>query len=296
MNKVVAVITTYNRLGMLQCCIRKLEQQSVPCDILVINNAATDGTAEYLQQIKNDRLKYYTLDENVGSSGGFSYGVRKAVEHGYEYVWIMDDDCFPETDALYNFLKADNELNGNYGWLSSKCLWLDGTICEMNLQRKTPYTDIKLANKKFIPSQMATFVSLFLRTETVKKYGLPIKEFYIWVDDWEYTRRISRKLPCYVVTNSSVVHAMKNKTIVNITNDSIERLPRYQYCYRNDVYLYRREGVMGWVWLIAKDMWHSVQILMNKKDVLEKLKLVWRGMWKGIWFKPEIEYVEEINF
>jgi len=29
--------------------------------------------------------------------------------------------------------------------------------------------------------------------EVVEKYGLPIKEFFIWTDDWEFTRRISRK-------------------------------------------------------------------------------------------------------
>lgn len=290
MNKVVAVIATYNRIEILKECIRKLQHQSIACDILVIDNASNDGTTEYLKQIASDNLIFYRLEENVGSSGGFNYGVNKAVEHGYEYIWIMDDDCLPEEHALYNFLQADKNLKGNYGWLSSKCFWIDGTICKLNLQRKTPYRDITLIATDFIPSQMATFVSLFLKTEVVKQYGLPIKEFYILVDDWEYTRRISRYLPCYVVNNSHVVHAMKNNMIVNIATDSEERLPRYQYCYRNDVYLYRREGIKGWFWIIAKNIWHSMKIIRHKKDILGKLKIVWSGAWKGISFKPEIEY------
>ena len=121
---------------------------------------------------------------------------------------------------------------------------------------------------------MASFVSLFLRADTVKQYGLPIKEFFIWTDDWEYTRRISRALPCYVVNSSHVVHAMKENTVVSIANDTIERLPRYQYFYRNDVYLYRREGIKGLIWLLAKEMWHSVQIVMHKKDIASRRKKI----------------------
>lgn len=77
----------------------------------------------------------------------------------------------------------------------------------MNLQRVTPYKDLPGFDGERIPAVMASFVSLFLRTETVRRYGLPIAEFFIWSDDWEYTRRISRAQPCYVVPASRVVHA-----------------------------------------------------------------------------------------
>ena len=290
MNKVVAVISTYNRIDMLRQCIQQLQHQSVPCDILVIDNAATDGTTEYLQHIENECIRHYSLNENIGSAGGFNYGIRMALKLGYEYIWIMDDDCFVEQHALKFLFRADDALHGNYGWLSSKCYWTNGTLCPMNLQRSTPYTAIRDFSQEFIPAQMASFVSLFLRADTVKQYGLPIKEFFIWTDDWEYTRRISRALPCYVVNSSNVVHAMKDNTVVNIAKDCEERLPRYQYFYRNDVYLYRREGIKGWIWLFAKDIWHSLQIVMHKKDIIKKLKTVWGSAWKGVLFQPKIEY------
>ena len=293
MNKTAAIIVTYNRIDMLRQCVEHVQQQSVTCDIVVIDNASTDGTAEYIQQIQDDSIHYYNTGENLGGAGGFHYGICEAVKLGYEYIWIMDDDCLPEAHALSFLLRADDALHGNYGWLSSKCYWTDGTLCQMNLQRKTPYKDIKNFTQEFIPAQMASFVSLFLRADTVKQYGLPIKEFFIWTDDWEYTRRISRALPCYVVNSSHVVHAMQNRTIVNIATDSIERLPRYQYFYRNDVYLYRREGIKGWIWLLAKDVWHSVQIIMHKKDIAKKLKIVWGSAWKGVSFQPEIEYCQK---
>ena len=201
----------------------------------------------------------------------------------------MDDDCLPEPDALEKLLEADTLLGGEYGWLSSRCLWTDGSVCNMNLQRKTPYRDIDGFTFPLTPCVMASFVSLFLRAETVRLFGLPIKEFFIWSDDWEYTRRISRKWPCYVAAASRVVHAMKSNTVVNIATDTPARLGRYRCFYRNDVYLYRREGLRGWLWLLAKDGWHSAQVIRHGK--LTRLRVIWRGFREGLRFAPGVEHV-----
>ena len=295
MNNIVAVIVTYNRIDMLRQCIQHVQAQTVLCDILIIDNASTDGTEVFVQQLVDTRIHYYNTGENLGGAGGFNMGMKLAVERGYDYVWIMDDDCLPQNNALEKLIDANNILDGKYGWLSSKCLWIDGSICAMNVQRDTPYTDIKDFSKSMITAEMASFVSLFLKADTIQKYGLPIKDFFIWTDDWEYTRRISRRLPCYVVTDSQVIHAMKTNTVVNIATDSRERLPRYKYFYRNDVYFYRREGIKGCVWILAKDIWHSAQIIAKRNDIVRKLKIVWENAVKGIFFNPKIEYCKQID-
>lgn len=84
-------------------------------------------------------------------------------------------------------------------------------------------------------------------------------------------------MPCYVIPASRVVHAMQNATVVNIATDTPDRWPRYRYFYRNDVVLYRREGLRGWLWLIAKDAWHSVQVLRHGPQKCERLGIIWRG-------------------
>ena len=159
----------------------------------------------------------------------------------------------------------------------------------MNLQRVTPYKDLPNFDGARIPAVMASFVSLFLRTETVRRYGLPIAEFFIWSDDWEYTRRISRAQPCYVIPASRVVHAMQNPGIVNIAADVPARWERYCYFYRNDVVLYRREGVRGCLWLLAKDAWHTVQVLRSPQGRKAwRIGIIWKGFFAGVRFAPEI--------
>ena len=203
---VAAVVVTYNRLPLLRQCLAALAAQTAQdLTIFLVDNASTDGTAEAVAEMALPNLVYRNTGKNLGGAGGFAYGVREAALAGYDALWLMDDDTLPTPTALEALLQADRNLQGQYGWLSSRALAPDGTDQPMNLQRVTPYKDLPGFDGERIPAVMASFVSLFLRTETVRRYGLPIAEFFIWSDDWEYTRRISRAQPCYVVPASRVV-------------------------------------------------------------------------------------------
>lgn len=293
--RVAAVVVTYNRRVLLERCLCALvHQKGVTPDIWVIDNASTDGTGEMVQAWDEPHLHYHNTGENLGGAGGFAYGMRQAGSAGYDALWLMDDDTIPEPDALAELLQADKALAGRYGWLSCRALDDKGNDQPMNRQRKTMYTDVDdfSVDSVLVPAVMASFVSLFVRTEVVREYGLPIADFFIWSDDWEYTRRISRALPCYAVPKSRVLHAMQNPGTVNIATDVPARWPRYRYFYRNDVVLYRREGLAGWAWLLAKDAWHSAQLLRDKRGHrLERLGIIWRGFWQGVHYRPEIEYL-----
>ena len=191
MNKTAAVVVTYNRIELLKECIAHLQAQTSVADIFIIDNASTDGTGE-LFSAAQEGILYFNTGTNLGGAGGFNYGMRKACELGYEFVWVMDDDTLPEPTALEKLLEADEKLGGNYGWLSSLVLWKDGSPCKMNIQKITKWRPLKSFNE-ISEVQYASFVSLLLKSDTIKKYGLPYKEFFIWGDDWEYTRRISKK-------------------------------------------------------------------------------------------------------
>ena len=195
---VTAVVVTYNRLPLLRQCLAALRAQTVQgFTVLLVDNASNDGTADYIKALAMPGLIYHNTGENLGGAGGFARGLEEAVRLGCEAVWIMDDDTLPEPDALEKLLEAD-AASGDYGWLSSRALAPDGTDQPMNLQRKTMYKDIDSFDAPAVPAVMASFVSLFLRTRTVQQFGLPIAEFFIWSDDWEYTRRISRAKPCWI--------------------------------------------------------------------------------------------------
>ena len=292
---IAAVVVTYNRKELLKESIECLLKQelTVP-SVLVIDNHSTDGTREFLHNYTiQGQIEYFDTGSNLGGAGGFAYGIRKAAELGYGYIWVMDDDCMPTETALEELLKADRELDHPYGFLSSKVLWKDGNLCEMNLQRDTITHTIECLEDKIKPVVMASFVSLFLPTNIVREIGLPIKEFFIWTDDWEYTRRISRQYPCYAVPKSVVIHKSKSNIGANIATESADRLDRFDYLYRNDVYLYRREGIKGVCYEAIRLTAHCVRVFLKSPDhKRERIKKIISGTKKGFGFKPEIEYIE----
>ena len=294
----MAVVVTYNRKELLKQCIdRLLRQEGVSCDVIIVDNASTDGTQEmFMCQYDRAEVIYANTGTNLGGAGGFQYGVKKAVSMGYEYVWIMDDDTLPEKTALYELFEADRELNGEWGFLSSVAYWTDGNICRMNIQKKNIFRHVgeKEYYKKYSFVKMCSFVSLLVKSEVVKEIGLPIGEYFIWTDDYEYTGRISCKYPCYMVPGSKVVHAMKVHTRVNFATDDETRIDRYRYIYRNDVHCYSQYGWRGWLYIILKDIYTLLNILLNARGSrIKRIRIVGKGFIEGLSFKPFIEMMEQ---
>lgn len=291
MNQVAAVVVTYNRLELLKECLEKLLSQTTPCDVLIVDNASSDGTEAYIKNTyaDNARIHYRNTGANIGGAGGFNVGMRWAVEAGYEFVWVMDDDCMPREDALEKLLDADRILQGNYGWLSSVVLWKDGHECKMN---RPKYKSSKIGVTNIAEATQASFVSLFVSSITIVKYGLPIKEFFIWGDDIEYTRRIAirNKLHCFIVRDSIVIHKMIFNCGSSIATDSLERLDRYILAYRNEFYLYKLEGIKGVMYYTLKILYNIAKIILSKNKFL-RLHAIIQGVIQGYRFNPKIEMI-----
>lgn len=291
--RVVTLVVTYNRKVLLRECLEALLSQSERIfKILIVDNASEDGTNEFISDIVDgEKILYSNTGENLGGAGGFSYGIKEAIKTGCDYIWIMDDDCIADKTALEELLAYAKKVNGDFGFLSSVVKWTDGSICKMNVQRKS----FSQAVENFCSEQkiaMASFVSMFLNVDAVRKCGLPIKEFFIWGDDGEYSARISKSYDNYLVPSSTVVHKTAENNGSDIVTDSADRLERYFYAYRNESYFYRSLGLRGRIYFLAKVAYHRLRLAfshsVNKK---ERFAVIKKGLKAGKTFKPEIEFV-----
>lgn len=95
--KVLAAIVTHNRRELLGRCLDALDAQTRrPDRVLVIDNASTDGTAEMLDARNTWRI----AQPNLGSAGGWHRAIAETMAHGFDAVWLMDDDGHPDAAAL----------------------------------------------------------------------------------------------------------------------------------------------------------------------------------------------------
>lgn len=211
MNPVCAVVVTFNRSDMLRRCLAALgEQTQAPDRILVVDNASTDGTTEMLRR-EHPTVEVLRLEVNEGGAGGFHEGIRHAHATGAEWLWLMDDDTIPTPSALAELVAAAERLDGSPpALLASRVIWRDGSFHPMNypiFERRRMERVVMGAALGLMPIRGATFVSLLLHRQAVERYQLPLKHFFLWADDIEYTSRIVLGgEPAYFVPTSVVLH------------------------------------------------------------------------------------------
>ncbi len=294
--KIAAIVVTYNRYELLLENLEALNNQSFKdFEILVIDNASKDNTEESVSSFAargNRRVIYYNTGANIGGAGGFNYGLRKAYELGFDYYWLMDDDTIPTPEALEELLEAKVLLNGHYGYLASKALWTDGTLCRMNIpdfyENGIDCNEISEISR----IKRATFVSFFVSKTIVEKVGLPIKDFFIWADDTNYCLRINRIKPGYWIPESIVIHKMRNNCPASIVEDNCERLDRYFYAFRNRYYNNRKEHrTIRYLYGVVKTIFRIIRYSKDRK--IERIWIMLKGIVHGISFNPKIEFVDQ---
>ena len=308
MNKktVTAVVVTYNRIELLKECLEALikseyDKERYNLKICAVDNKSTDGTSEYLDEFSTGKeyISVFHMPENGGGAGGFSKGMKEACVAGCDYIWLMDDDTIVNNDSLQNLLAAAELLNDDFGFLSSLALWTDGTPCKMNYHNvnKRWYDDKKLITEKMLRIDMATFVSFFIKADTVKELGLPFKEYFIWGDDTEYSARVSGECRSFLCGASTVTHKMKaNKASDTFAaEDDEERVKRHYFSFRNDINTYRKFGFKYRLVAFAK-FWITFAGLFFKRRVPFrglKIRTMAKGGWDGMWFRPKKEFPGE---
>lgn len=300
MTSVCAVVVTYNRKHMLELCLAALAAQTVPVrHIVIIDNGSSDGTAAMLAGRLETNLLITTLPSNTGAAGGFNRGVKRAYETGADAVWLMDDDVFPDPDALDELLKAQAGLVQKavpFAFLVSVARSRGGQLTEVpDIDRRPNRIGFpswpELLEDALVPVRGATFASILLPKETLQNHGLPIASMFIFGEDREFTVRVTQDCPGFLVGRSKVIHARKIEGVLDIWTETDRTRLGYQwYLHRNTtstVLHYERR---------RKFAYHLLQqgttaLRLAMRGRLKRSWVVVSATFAGLRFRPAIEAV-----
>ena len=280
---VAAVVVTYNRLALLRECLAALRGQTRAIDeIIVVNNASTDGTAEWLAARPDLTVIHQA---NLGSSGGQFTGVKAACQRGHNWIWCMDDDTIPQPDALAALCRTPGFQDRSAGFLASILVFPDGRIQPSNYPLRPAETWIATAGKDFcVGASSSTFVSVLVNAEVVRTQGLPVTSFFLIWDDTEFTERIGRGRPGFFVLDSIAVH--KTPDLGNPGHSTLSR--KFLHHQRNRIIYLRLQPIPFW------KKWYRVGKLVLR-DLLLILCFRYRPVhlgWtlRGVFAPARIEY------
>ena len=211
MDKVIAVVVTYNRQFLLAQCIAALRKQTRKIDkILVINNGSTDNTEAWLRSQPD--VEFIT-QENVGGAGGFYTGIKTAFEKSFSWIWLMDDDGYPKEDALEMLLEGDDEE-----LCLRNCSVINKEDKKSFVWKTGKHASINDVQDTVIKNVAHPFNGTLLHRKIIERVGFPNANLFLWGDETEYFYRIIRKnkIPYYTKANSIHYH------------------PASAYSYKND--------------------------------------------------------------
>lgn len=244
------VVVTYNRLELLKECLAQVESQTIPAKkVIVVNNASTDGTEQYLRDYKEKNVRYRIIAcaENLGGAGGFEKGIELAVAERVDCILMIDDDAVLENDYMEKIMRARLE-HPDFQAFAGTVLTAGriDTFHRRNISRpglrlkncpENCYTG--LSGGQPFACDIASFCGMVVDRALVRKAGLPCSEYFIWFDDTEYSMRINRYTRFLVIPDAKLNH----KTVSDGSRHPHRRYDwREYYGIRNRILCVKKHG------------------------------------------------------
>lgn len=290
--KIVAIVVTYNRKKLLVECLSSILDQTKRVDkLIIVDNNSTDGTYECLDQngfFNKEEIIYKKLNKNIGGAGGFYEGMKESLKYSPDWLWIMDDDTIPTHVCLENLVSSLKIIKGKISYLASSVYGENEETMNVPLlnedKSENGYPDwYQYLEHGIVKIKEATFVSLLINGEAVKQIGLPMKNYFIWGDDTEYTLRLNKYYGnSYFIGNSKAIHKRAiNKNLSIYSEENLNRIHFYYYMIRNNLinkseyYGFKKTLKFFINWQIR-----SIKILIRKncKYKLKKVATIHKGL------------------
>lgn len=222
--KTVVVIVTYNPKQWLDKCLSSLKNSTIDLKVIVVDNKSTDGSPGL---IKNNfpEVNLIEEDENIGFGRANNIGIKKALDDGAQYVFLLNQDAWIEPNTIENLIVAQQKepeygivspmhLNGKGDALDYKfSLYIKPSNC------KNLYSDIYLKKIKttIYDVGFVNAAAWLISRDCIEKVGGFNPSFFHYGEDDNYIQRIKyHSFKLGVLPNCNIFHDRESTSQKNI--------------------------------------------------------------------------------
>lgn len=285
---IAAIFVTMNRCETARICLAKLEGQTLrPGKVLVIDNASTDATGGMLRDAgvrTGGWIDVITLETNLGNAGGMQIAFERAFADGADAVWVLDDDSWPEPEALERLLAADLPADA-----VRSCRVVDLATGRLSWPLQIPdrggwrmfEAEDSLPQTEAIPIRRSWLGALIPRAvyETVG----PIEgRFFLRGEDEDYPRRVERAgFSTFLVTGALLHHPPSGRLHRwrvfghDVMLESGLKPDNIYYRLRNDWWMVRRDK--GLIAALTRSLIHFLILLQGERPISAWLPSWWQA-------------------
>lgn len=227
----VVTVTYGQRQSLLEKVLSAARDEGVGRVVAVDNGASWPVRTQLVEQF-GTLADVVTMGRNTGSAGGFSAGIRRAMQLGAEYIWLLDDDNCPAAGSLSTLLCAYHRLLPSHAATQLAVLaFRPGHQSDLaagvplhrtgdrrnafrgfhvgeipyKVWRRTPWgrPQVHGTLPEFVALPVAPYSGLLFHRSLVDTFGLPREDFVLYADDTEYSYRITRSQGSIVMVTAA---------------------------------------------------------------------------------------------
>lgn len=225
MKKIFIVILNWNgKDDTTQCLesIGKLQISNYKLQIIVVDNASTDGSIEAIRKsitsitdttgITGELIRN---KENLGFAGGNNVGIKCALENGADFVLVLNNDTLVDKNLLVYLIKAAKK-HKNAGIFSPKIyfapgfefhkdryskkdlgrvIWYGGGVIDWEnvLGSNKGVDEVDTGQYNAVEdTDFATGACMFIKREVLEKAGLFDEKYFMYLEDADLSQKARR--------------------------------------------------------------------------------------------------------
>jgi GT2 family glycosyltransferase len=274
----VLTVTYGNRWPYLEQMLKRLLSSANVAEVVIIDNASSYSVAEAVQQLSDPRTIVITNTQNKGSAGGYNAAINYAYKSAKaDLLWLLDDDNLPATNVIDQLLQKWDTIEPQNHQKALFCLREDRATHIKIARGEDPYryylvpdnflgfslfrimrnrlyklndrfgTDHPYLPQAKIP--YAPYGGLMFHRDLVRNIGLPNADMFLYVDDSEYTYRITQNggniwlIPSCTITDLETSQGINYKKRLFHSHLIDQWNFRTYYHIRNRMYFYSRVAI-----------------------------------------------------
>lgn len=215
LHKIFVIIVTYKGHRWYERCFTSLRDSEYPVQTIVIDNASNDGTVEYIRE-HFPEIHLIESKENLGFGRANNIGMRYALDHGCDYVFLLNQDAWVEPNTLTELVRVA-EKYPEYGILSPIHLNADKGSIEPNLLSyiaNDKITDPTFVQDLYFNTLKEVYASKYINAaawlmtrKTLENVGGFDPIFFLYGEDDNYLQRMEyHGVKLGLVPRTQIIH------------------------------------------------------------------------------------------